>query len=484
MAFFKNLKTKLAFKLTKKFRLVVLNEETLEERFSFRLTRMNVFVFGGIFSIILISLTVLLIAFTPIKQYIPGFSSTKLKIQASELVYKVDSLETHMNSLIQFTEGMRSVLSGEKDEMDIALVLSKKGINNDSLFNLSENIKGSVDSAWNVRFEKEKQQLKKKYQEQKLAFTSKTKDSVLNLTKKYETNLAYQKKKETYLREKLSDSEKKLLTFEKEIVSLLSNKEDTSKSVPAKVIAKAEPVKVVPKKEIVKEKTKTVDVAKIKSELEKTLHEKYVVKEKRLTNSYHQKVEFLTKNNRYKSFVIDSLTYLVSKYKSNESKQKTTASKNEALVKRSKKDSLFREKVEREDRFNLYDFEKKNTDIVFVSPVKGIITQKYNVKEKHFAVDVAVKKGSPVKSIADGIVIFAEWTAETGYVIIVKHKNQYLSVYKHNELLYRNQGDLVKTGEVISKAGSTGEYSTGTHLHFEMWVDGYPVNPIKFIEFE
>ena len=73
---------------------------------------------------------------------------------------------------------------------------------------------------------------------------------------------------------------------------------------------------------------------------------------------------------------------------------------------------------------------------------------------------------------------------ETGYVVIIEHTNKYISVYKHNESIFRYQGDLVKSGEVISIAGSSGEYSTGPHLHFEMWHQGYAINPVNFIEFE
>ena len=67
-------KTKLKQKLTDKYRLVVLNEDNFEERFSLKLSRLNVFVFGGFFSILLIAATGILIAFTPLKEYIPGYS--------------------------------------------------------------------------------------------------------------------------------------------------------------------------------------------------------------------------------------------------------------------------------------------------------------------------------------------------------------------------------------------------------------------------
>ena len=81
-------------------------------------------------------------------------------------------------------------------------------------------------------------------------------------------------------------------------------------------------------------------------------------------------------------------------------------------------------------------------------------------------------------------VIFAEWTAQTGYVIILEHKNDLISVYKHNASLAKEQGELVKAGEVIATAGDTGELSTGPHLHFELWSEGYPIDPENFIDFD
>ena len=86
-------------------------------------------------------------------------------------------------------------------------------------------------------------------------------------------------------------------------------------------------------------------------------------------------------------------------------------------------------------------------------------------------------------AVAHGTVIFSEWTAETGYVIIVKHDYGLLSVYKHNSSLEKVQGDLVKAGEVIASIGNTGELTTGPHLHFELWRKGKPVNPQNYIDF-
>jgi murein DD-endopeptidase MepM/ murein hydrolase activator NlpD len=149
-----------------------------------------------------------------------------------------------------------------------------------------------------------------------------------------------------------------------------------------------------------------------------------------------------------------------------------------------KEDSLLRDAVDKEDKFNVFESVLSSANFVLFPPVNGTISESYNVKEKHYAVDVVVAIDTPVKSTADGTVIFAEWTAQTGYVAIIEHSNDLISVYKHNASLTKQQGDLVKAGEVIALAGNSGELTTGPHLHFELWNKGYPVNPTNFIDFK
>ena len=274
-------------KLTFKYRFVVLNEDTFEERFSFKMNRLNAFIFGGIFSVLLISLTILFITLTPLKEYIQGYSSTELQKETTDLVYKVDSLNQALSVNDLYIENIQQVLKGEIKRVT---------------FN---------------------------------------KDSVL------------------------------------------------------------------------------------------------------------------------RQFQIDEIDFAPS------------------LV-----DSMFREEVEQMDRFSVFQQAKKSTDIVFSTPIKGQITQQYDDQEKHFAVDIAVDQDTPVKAIADGTVIFRGFTADTGYVIVIEHGQGFTSIYKHNSSIYKEQGELVKSGEVIASAGSTGAFSTGAHLHFELWNDGYPVNPTNYINFD
>lgn len=146
-------------------------------------------------------------------------------------------------------------------------------------------------------------------------------------------------------------------------------------------------------------------------------------------------------------------------------------------------DSLLRAFVSQQDKYNPLISDKVEINSYLFSPALGPISQPFDLKESHFAVDIVVKENTPIKAIADGTVIFSEWTAETGYVIILEHSLGILSVYKHNASLTKKQGDSVLSGEVIATAGNTGELSTGFHLHFELWMDGYPMNPENFFNF-
>ena len=121
--------------------------------------------------------------------------------------------------------------------------------------------------------------------------------------------------------------------------------------------------------------------------------------------------------------------------------------------------------------------------MVFFTPVYGLITDVYDGKTKHFGIDIVAKEKSRISSVLDGSVIVSHWTAETGYVIVVQHKNDYVSIYKHNSVLLKGVGDFVNGGEHIAVIGNSGELSSGPHLHFELWHKGAPVNPEDYISF-
>lgn len=282
-------KQRLKKKLLHKYRLVILNEDTFEERVSFKLTRLNVFVLVAFSAVLLIVLTTFLIAFTSLREYIPGYSSTALKTQAIELNEKIDSLQQIRVRDSIYMASIRNVLTGE---------IKSDNINKDSLF---ESFKADPEE-----------------------------------------------------------------------VDLTPNKQD----------------------------------------------------------------------------------------------------------------SLLREEVAEEDKYNLFETATSKVNYKLFPPIKGEITQEYNAQEKHFAIDIVAPKDTPVKATADGTVIFAEFTVATGYVLIIEHPNNLISVYKHNASLTKKQGDLVTAGEVVAKVGNTGELTTGPHLHFELWSEGYSINPTSYIDFK
>jgi murein DD-endopeptidase MepM/ murein hydrolase activator NlpD len=151
-------------------------------------------------------------------------------------------------------------------------------------------------------------------------------------------------------------------------------------------------------------------------------------------------------------------------------------------------DSLLRKRIEEEEKFNFSlstssKAENSISSMHFFTPVKGLITDKYNSKQSHFGVDIVAQPNEVVKSTLDGTVIMATWTLETGYVIQIQHQNNIISVYKHNANLLKKVGNQVKAGDAIAILGNSGELTTGPHLHFELWYDGKPVNPEDYIIF-
>jgi murein DD-endopeptidase MepM/ murein hydrolase activator NlpD len=122
-------------------------------------------------------------------------------------------------------------------------------------------------------------------------------------------------------------------------------------------------------------------------------------------------------------------------------------------------------------------------DSFFFTPIEGIITTSFNAQIEHYGIDIVAKENAPIKSVADGMVIFATWTVETGWVIAVQHSKNLVSIYKHNATLFKKAGEIVTAGEVIAIMGNSGELSTGPHLHFELWYEGNAVNPENFINF-
>ena len=281
-------------RLRNKYRLVFMNDETLEERLTFRLSRLNVFVALGTLTILLIFLTTFLIAFTPLREYIPGYSSVGLQKKLYELTLKTDSIEKALKRKDRYLQNLRDVINGN---------------------DLSENrpiIRDTVHKYGDIR------------------------------------------------------------------------------------------------------------------------------------------------------------------------------------LKRSEEDSLLRLDVESKAKYNLYKAESGENSsvprgsiggVLFFTPLKGVITNGFDPVKKHFGLDIVAKQNEAIKSVLDGRVIIANWTLETGYVVAIQHSQNIVSVYKHNSAILTREGDYVNAGEPVAIIGETGEYSTGPHLHFELWYEGNPVDPKEYISF-
>lgn len=288
MTNFKNKPKKLQ-RLKHKYRLVILNEDTFEEKMSLRLSQLNVFVIVGLSSLVLILMVILLIAFTPLKEFIPGYANVNVRKQGVENFLKSDSIAIALAQNNLYIDNIKHIIQGEVIELD-----------NESV----------IDS--------------------------------------------------------------------------LASYQDI----------KNEPIE---------------------------------------------------------------------------------------------EDSVLRNMIETEEKYNLFSVAGSTSgnisEFIFLQPLKGTVTDRFNIKKQHFGIDIVAPKNEAIKATLDGTVIFAEWTAETGYVIQLQHADNIVSIYKHNSVLHKKVGDYVKAGEVIAIVGNSGEFSSGPHLHFELWCNGIPINPEDYMMF-
>jgi murein DD-endopeptidase MepM/ murein hydrolase activator NlpD len=149
----------------------------------------------------------------------------------------------------------------------------------------------------------------------------------------------------------------------------------------------------------------------------------------------------------------------------------------------SSNDSVFRSKIESE-KLEALNIDVENVQIGFyMSPVSGKISKSLDLSEGHYGVDIVTRKDEPIKATLEGVVLMSTWTATEGNVIVLQHHNDLISIYKHCSVLLVQNGDKVEIGDPVGIVGNTGEYSTGPHLHFELWQNGIVLNPQEFISF-
>lgn len=166
----------------------------------------------------------------------------------------------------------------------------------------------------------------------------------------------------------------------------------------------------------------------------------------------------------------------------------TTQNYDTVNIEPSRSELEFRTNHENRNRFGLRSGKKITTvhgvsELYFFPPVNGHVTNSFNPAVNHYGTDVVNTNSEIVKATLPGTVIMASWTLETGWVIEVQHEHNLLSVYKHNSKLLKSVGDYVNVGEAIAVIGNSGELTTGTHLHFELWFNGAPLDPEEYISF-
>jgi murein DD-endopeptidase MepM/ murein hydrolase activator NlpD len=166
----------------------------------------------------------------------------------------------------------------------------------------------------------------------------------------------------------------------------------------------------------------------------------------------------------------------------------TSVSVTDVDFSRSMEDSILRLQIESEEQYNLsvlplQSSPKDLASIHFFAPVRGLVTRPFKANENHFGTDIGAEPNEVVKATLDGTVTMDGWTIEYGYIIYIQHENNLISVYKHNSVLLKKTGNVVKAGDAIAIIGNSGELTTGPHLHFELWHNGRPVDPQSYIVF-
>lgn len=155
-------------------------------------------------------------------------------------------------------------------------------------------------------------------------------------------------------------------------------------------------------------------------------------------------------------------------------------------IPRSEAEQAYVKDFEQDEKYNLTVLDvnaSHSNTFFFYKPVNGMVSSRYQADIRHFGIDIAAKPNESVLATLDGTVVYAGYDPNEGNVIQLQHKNGFISIYKHNETLLKEPGQSVVAGEAIALVGNSGVLSTGPHLHFELWLEGKPVNPEDYIVF-
>lgn len=153
------------------------------------------------------------------------------------------------------------------------------------------------------------------------------------------------------------------------------------------------------------------------------------------------------------------------------------------ILEPTKSELELREYVEKEDRYNLFERASYLDEVVLFAPVKGQVARPFNVKDKHYGIQINLGVDKAVKAVSKGTILFADWTVSNDFVVIIKHSEGLISVYKGCTSVNKSVGDFVRSGEVIG-LGMLSDESKKRPITFELWKEGTPINPQDLIEFE
>lgn len=160
----------------------------------------------------------------------------------------------------------------------------------------------------------------------------------------------------------------------------------------------------------------------------------------------------------------------------------------ELLMERTELEESFMRQYEEAERYNITSQSQPVTDVSSITmfrPTAGLVTQSYDALDQHLGVDIAASPNQSVVAVLDGTVLMSTYTSDMGYTICIVHPGELISVYKHCESSLKKTGDRVKQGDVVALVGrGTDRALQGSHLHFELWYQGQPLDPEKYILFQ